>query len=310
MATMAMRRARLRGQVRRVSSVSRPRVLASPNMHSISQRRRWASRARRGGRLETMTGQPSGRRLAAKSKTVPVLALRPEAAADGAGALPPLHTGEAGELAAVVGDDAEVFPEADGEWDIVIVEEFEPRGADERAVGEQDADGRGREMREVALDERDARGHRRVPLPRQHRPEERRPEPARHDGEDDAVHFLRPDRPVGPVARQRPGPCRPGEKRQRPGLAEAHVLEEPLQPALGRRRLHAPAPLAGDVAEFHGPRADHADDQQAERLDTGSCRAPRSKPSGDDGSVRHRDVSLVGVVQKITSSRPQPTRVV
>ena len=59
--------------------------------------------------------------------------------------------------------------------------------------------------------------------------------------------------------------------------------------------------------------ADDADDQQAERLETALAeRDLRAQKvfEGGDGTVRHRDVSLDGVVQKITSSRSQPAPVV
>ena len=167
-------------------------------------------------------------------------------------------------------------------------------------------------MREVAPDEGDARVRRAVPLPGQHRPEERHAEAARHHREHQVVHLARPDRPVRPVEHQGPAPRRPDQprdERQRPVLAEARVLEEPLQPPVGRRRPHAAAAFAGDVPEVDRAGADDADDQQAERFETALAeRHVRAQKAfeGGDGSVRHPDVSLDGVVQKITSSRPQP----
>jgi len=257
-----------------------------------------------------------GEALGGEVEEGPVLARRPEAAAEGAGPLPARDAGQEGELASVLGDDAHVLSQADGEGNVVVVEEFQPLGADELPVGEQDRDRGGREMREVALQQGDARGHRAGALPRQHRPEQRHAEAARHHREHEVVHLARSDRPVRPVEREGPSPRRPDqpdEERQRPVLAEAHVLEEPQQPPTGRRPLHASAPCAGDVAEVHRPRVDHPHEEQAERLHAALAhrhmRAHKAFESGD-GSVRHPDVSLVGVVQKITSSRSQPPTVV
>ena len=52
-------------------------------------------------------------------------------------------------------DDAEILPQADGEADIVIVEEFQPLRPDELAIGQEQADARGREAGEIAPDEVD-----------------------------------------------------------------------------------------------------------------------------------------------------------
>jgi len=133
-----------------------------------------------------------------------------------------------------------------------------------------------------------------------------------NDGEDEEVHVAPADLPVGPVERQRPVAAQPehlADQRQRPVGSEIDMLEEPLQPAVGRGDLHAPRTLAGDVAEVDRPGADHADHEKAERLQTGLAQVdtrPQNRGEGGDGSVMHPDVPLVGVVQKITSSRPQP----
>jgi hypothetical protein len=275
--------------------------------------------------LETTTSHPSGRRFAAKPKVVPsarpvqrrarkvrvcrVLCRRAKRVSS-----QPSSVTTRSNRRFAFGET--VLAQADGEGDTVIVEEFEPVGADELAVREQDADGRGREVREVAPDQGDARRGRAVPLPGQHRPEERHAEAAGHHGEHEVVHLSRPDRPVRPVEHQGPASRRPHQardERQRPVLAEAHVLEEPLQPPVGRRRPHAPAPFASDMAEVDRAGTDDADDEQAERLETALAeRDLRAQKvfEGGDGTVRHPDVSLVGVVQKITSSRPQPAPVV
>jgi hypothetical protein len=45
------------------------------------------------------------------------------------------------------------------------------------------------------------------------------------------------------------------------------MLEEALQPPVGRGEQRRPAALAGDVPEVHRAGTDHPDDQQAERLE-------------------------------------------
>jgi hypothetical protein len=189
-----------------------------------------------------------------------------------------------------------VLAQPDGEGDIVVVEEFQPVGADELPVGQELADGRGGKMGEIALDQRDADRGRAVAAARQQGPDERHPEVARHHGEHQIVHLPRPDRPLRPVEHQGPAAARPEQprdQRQRPVLAEADVLEEPLQPAVGRRRERSPRPLAGDVAEVHRASADHADDQQAECLPAGlaqpDVRAQKAFEGGD-GTVRQRTI--------------------
>jgi hypothetical protein len=44
------------------------------------------------------------------------------------------------------------------------------------------------------------------------------------------------------------------------------VLEEPLQPAIGRGDLHHAPRLAGDMAEVDGARRHHAHHEHAQRL--------------------------------------------
>ena len=58
------------------------------------------------------------------------------------------------------------------------------------------------------------------------------------------------------------------QKRQRPIPVQADMPEDALKPATGLGGLHPTRPLAGDVAEVHAAGADHADDDQAERLHT------------------------------------------
>ncbi len=121
-------------------------------------------------------------------------------------------------------------------------------------------------MREVALDERNPNSGRTVADARQQGPEQRHPEVPRDDGEHQVVHLPLADRPLRSVEHEVPAPRRSEQlchQRQRPVLAEAHVLEEALQSTVGRRRQRRPGPLAGDVAKVHGACAHHADDEQA-----------------------------------------------
>ena len=131
-------------------------------------------------------------------------AVGPEPGAERPGLPGAAQAGEQRELAAVRGDDAQVLAQPDGEGDIVLVEEFQPVGADELPVGQQLADGRGREMGEIALDQRDADLGRAVAAARQQGPDQRHPEVARDEGEHQIVHLPRPDRPLRPVEHQRP----------------------------------------------------------------------------------------------------------
>jgi hypothetical protein len=73
------------------------------------------------GRQVGDDGQPAVREaLGGEGEGGPARAPRPEAAAEGAGPLRPVQAGEEGELAAILGDDAQVLPQADGEGNTVI----------------------------------------------------------------------------------------------------------------------------------------------------------------------------------------------
>ena len=73
----------------------------------------------------------------------------------------------------------------------------------------------------------------------------------------------------------------------------ADMLEEPLQPAVGRGHQRRGRPLAGQMAEVHRPGADHADDDQAQRLQPALAQRDmrmQNPLEGGDGTVRHRAI--------------------
>jgi hypothetical protein len=104
---------------------------------------------------------------------------------------------------------------------------------------------------------------------RQEGPEQRHALAPGDGGEHEVVHLDPADRPLGPVEHQRPavGAEHRRERGRGPVLAEAEMLEEALQPPVGRGEQRRPAALAGDVPEVHRAGTDHPDDQQAERLE-------------------------------------------
>lgn len=162
-----------------------------------------------------------------------------------------------------------VLAQADREWDIVIVEGFQPLGADELAIRQQDPDRRRREIREIACHQRDPGRGRAVARPVEQGPEQRNPEAPGDHREHEVVHVARPDLPGRPIERERPRALwsdQARDDRRRPVRTEIDVLEEPLQPAVGRCDLHAACARAGDVAEVDRARADHAYDEHAERF--------------------------------------------
>lgn len=99
-----------------------------------------------------------------------------------------------------------VLLDADGEWDLVVDQEFDPIGANELAIGEQQLD-RGRaEQAQIALHQFDALAAVAVALAIDHRPQQRHAEAPRHDGQHENVDVLAADLPVGAVERQVFGP--------------------------------------------------------------------------------------------------------
>jgi hypothetical protein len=192
-----------------------------------------------------------------------------EAGVEDAAAAGAMQAGVERELMAGLVGDAQVVPDADGEGDIVIVEELQPLGADELAVAQEEADARDREMRQIAVHQRDAVGARAAAAVGQQRPEERHAPAPGDRGEHRVVHLAPADLPVGAVEHQGPalGPERGRQQRRGPVRREGEELEEPLQPPIRGGRLHPPAARGGDVPEVHRPRADRADDQEAEGLE-------------------------------------------
>lgn len=157
------------------------------------------------------------------------------------------------------------------EGDGVLAQDFHPLGADELAVGEKQAEGRRRDMRQIALDQGEAHGGVGPAATLDDAPHEGHPDAAGHDGEHEIVHLGLADLPVGPIKGEQPRSVqaqKPDQKRQRPILVQADMLEEALEPTIGRGGLHRSRPLAGEVAEVHTAGADHGNDDQAERLQT------------------------------------------
>jgi hypothetical protein len=226
-------------------------------------------------------------------------AIGPEAGAEDAGPVAVAQAGEEGEFGAVLGDHAQVVAQADRERDVVIVEECQPLRADELPVGEKEPDCRGREVRQIAPHQRDPGLCGAVARPVEQRPEERNPEAPGDDREHEVVHVVRPDHPVGPVEHQRPGALRADhlrDERHRPVGSEVDVLEEPLQPAVGRGDQHASSRPGGDVAQVDRARADHAHHEHAERLQPRLADADMA-PLHPDGAMTH------GMILAMESSR-------
>lgn len=68
------------------------------------------------------------------------------------------------------------------------------------------------------------------------------------------------------------------------------MLKEPLQSPIGRGRLRRTGTFAGEVAEVHGARADHADDDHAQRLDAALAQGEfrtQNPGEGGDSAVKH-----------------------
>ncbi len=138
-----------------------------------------------------------------------------------------------------------------------------------------------------------ARGCRAGPR-RRVRPRRGHPNAAGDDGKHEIGHLGLADLPVGGVEREQPRSVQdrqPDEKRQRPVLVKTDVLVEALQPTVGRHRPHRSRTLAGNVAEVHAARAEHADDDPAERLQTALAQidlGAQDLREGGNGFVRHR----------------------
>ncbi|MBW8907886.1 MAG: hypothetical protein JF620_02425 [Mesorhizobium sp.] len=132
---------------------------------------------------------------------------------------------------AVFKGDGHVDLHADGEGDIVFVEEIHPFGADELTVGEQAADGGGGKQAEITAHQRDAVAGVGVALMRQQGEQQRHPEATGDDGQHQDVDVARSELPVGAIERQIFGPLQVEHMHHEPrrhGLVEPGELEEPL----------------------------------------------------------------------------------
>lgn len=175
-----------------------------------------------------------------------------------------------GEAAAVLGGQDDLLLHADGEGDVVFVQETHPFEPDKLAIRQQKPDAGAAEDRQIAPHQRNALGGvAGSAVVVEHAPHQRHARAPRDHGQHQDVDVAFPELPLGAVERQTPRPGKPQEpdhQRRRPVAPETDVLEEPLQPAVGRGDQRRGRTLAGQVAEVHRPGADHADDDETERL--------------------------------------------
>jgi len=202
-----------------------------------------------------------------------------------------------GEATAVLCGHDELLLHADGERDIVFVEEVHPFDPDELPIREQEPDARGTEDRQVTLHQPDARGGvAAAAVVVEHAPHQRRPRPPRDHRQHQDVDVARAELPLGTVKRQMPRPDKsqePDHQRRRPIRSETDMLEEPLQPTVGRGDLRRRRPLAGKMTEVDRAGADHTDDEQAQRLQPALAQSdmrPQDLLEGGNGTVMHRAI--------------------
>ena len=201
------------------------------------------------------------------------------------------------EAAAVLGGDDHLLLHADREGKVVFLEEIHPFEPDELPVRKQQPDACRPEDRQVAPHQRD-------PLAAvagaavvvEHAPDQWHARPSGDHGQHQDVDVARPALPLRAVEREMPRtvePQEPDHQRRRPILSEPDMLEEPLQPAVGRGDQRRARPLAGQMAEIHRPGTDHTDDDQAQRLQTALAQVDpgtQNPGEGGDGKVRHRAI--------------------
>ena len=129
-------------------------------------------------------------------------------------------------------------------------EEVDPRAPDELPVCQEQPNARGTEDRQIAP-------HQQGPLAGfavaavvvEHAPNQRHARPPGDDGQHQDVDVAGAELPLGAVEREMPRavePQQPDDKRRRPVGSKADVLEEPLQPAVGRGHERRGRTLAGD----------------------------------------------------------------
>jgi hypothetical protein len=158
-----------------------------------------------------------------------------------------------------------VLAQSNGEGDAGFGEEGQPLRPDELPVRKEKPDARDVQEREIAPHQRDPLLGVRAAGTLDHAPDQRHAEARRHGGQHEEVDVALAHPPLGSVERERPGALQPEQlrrKRRRPVGPEFHVLEEALQPAIGRGHQRRTWPLAGDVGEVDGPRADHAHNEE------------------------------------------------
>ena len=216
--------------------------------------------------LEALGGEAQGVASAARASAEP--------AGQHLGAATPVEAGIEREFMALCRGDAQVAAQADGEGDIVFTQEIGPSPAEKLPVGKQQPDAQYIEKPGEAAHQRDALVGAGVPPALDQRPHQRHPEAAGDRSEDEEVDLMAADPPLGPVEGQISRVAQPGEfggDRRRPVPPQIapgpNVLEEALQAVANRGDLGGAGALGGETAEVDGPRADHDDDDQRQRLD-------------------------------------------
>lgn len=124
--------------------------------------------------------------------------------AEGPAALGAAKARAQGQVVPVLGGDTQALLQANGKGDIVILEELQPCGAGELTIGKQHANGRGRKVVEIALDQGNARVCVGTATSFDQVPDQGHPETAGDNGEHQIVHLGPPDLPLGSVERQMP----------------------------------------------------------------------------------------------------------
>ncbi len=159
---------------------------------------------------------------------------------------------------------------ANGERDFLFHEKGEPFLANKLTISEQHTHGAGVEARQIARHQGDALRRGAVARMVEHRPHQRHPKPRRDHCQDEHVDVGLADLPVGPVKAEIPRPRaadQGGHEADGPVLWQADMLEKTLQAAVGRRNQRARGPLRRDVRQIDCAGADHAKQQDAERLE-------------------------------------------
>ena len=157
-----------------------------------------------------MRSAPSSRRLAAKfSHRGPQASSWSRGGAERADPAALAQSRAEGEAAAVLGGDEQLLLHADGEGDVVFVEEVHPCEPDELPVRQEQPDARRAEDRQVAPHQRD-------PLAAvagaavvvEHAPDQRHARPPGDDGQHQDVDVARAELPLGAVEREMPRAAR------------------------------------------------------------------------------------------------------